>query len=69
MRPVFIFITGFVLGFLLIEMISIIGFLLYDHIVGIKFFPVIFGTILTAVDWLLQRKSRSGIYKYKSSLR
>ncbi|MFJ5763522.1 DUF5957 family protein [Neobacillus sp. NPDC093182] len=66
MRTVLIFITGFVLGILLTEMISIYGFLLYDQTVSLKVVPFLIGIVLAGIDLLLRRKSK--LPNYKSSL-
>ncbi|MDQ0971824.1 putative Ca2+/H+ antiporter (TMEM165/GDT1 family) [Neobacillus niacini] len=66
MRTVLIFITGFVLGILLTEMINIYGFLLYDQTVSLKVIPFLIGIVLAGIDLLLRRKSK--LPNYKSSL-
>jgi hypothetical protein len=66
MRVLLLFVTGFVLGLLLTEVINIFGFLLYDKTIGIKFFPIIMGIVLAGIDLLLRRKSN--LPNYKSSL-
>lgn len=63
MRTVLIFVTGFVLGILLTEMISIYGFLLYDQTVSLKVIPFLIGIVLAGIDLLLRRKSKSPNYK------
>jgi hypothetical protein len=67
MRILFIFITGFVLGLLLTEVINIFGFLLYDQTIGLEFFPIFMGVGLACLDFLLRRKSK--LLNFKSSLR
>lgn len=66
MRTVLIFITGFVLGILLTEIINIYGFLLYDQTVSLKVVPFLIGIVLAGIDLLLLRKSK--LPNYKSSL-
>ncbi len=66
MRTVLIFITGFVLGILLTEIINIYGFLLYDQTVSLKVVPFLIGIVLAGIDLLLRRKSK--LPNYKSSL-
>lgn len=66
MRTVLIFVTGFVLGILLTEMINIYGFLLYDQTVSLKVIPFLIGIVLAGIDLLLRRKSK--LPNYKSSL-
>jgi hypothetical protein len=65
MRTLLIFVTGFVLGLLLTEVINIFGFLLYDQTIGLKVFPVLMGIVLAGIDFLLRRKSN--LPNYKSS--
>lgn len=67
MRTLLIFITGAVLGFILAEVVGIFSYLLYDQTIGLKFFPFLLGAVLVGLDWLLQRKTKTTIYK--SSLR
>ncbi|MFP7296605.1 DUF5957 family protein [Neobacillus niacini] len=67
MRTSLIFITGFVLGFILTELINIYGFLLYDQTISLTFFPIIMGAFLTGMDLLLRRKSKHP--NFKSSFR
>jgi putative Ca2+/H+ antiporter (TMEM165/GDT1 family) len=66
MRTALIFVTGFVLGILLTEMISIYGFLLYNQTVSLKVVPFLIGIVLAGIDLLLRRKSK--LPNYKSSL-
>jgi hypothetical protein len=66
MRTFLIFVTGFVLGLLLTEVINIFGFLLYDQTIGFKFFSILMGIVLAGIDLLLHRKSK--LPNYKSSL-
>ncbi|MEH7012493.1 DUF5957 family protein [Neobacillus niacini] len=66
MRTILMFITGFILGLLLTEMINIYGFLLYDQTIRLKFFPILLGIVLSVIDLLLGRKSK--LPNYKSSL-
>ena len=66
MGTLLIFVTGFVLGLLLTEVINIFGFLLYDQTIGLRFFPILFGIVLAGIDLLLRRKSN--LPNYKSSL-
>ena len=56
MRTFLIFVTGFVLGLLLTEVINIFGFLLYDQTIGFKFFSILMGSVLAGMDILLHRK-------------
>jgi hypothetical protein len=67
MRTLLIFITGFVLGLILTELINIFGFLLYDQTIGLKFFPILMGVVLAFIDFLLRRKSK--LPNFKSSFR
>jgi Family of unknown function (DUF5957) len=66
MRVILIFVTGFVLGLLLTEVINIFGFLLYGQTIGIKLFSLLMGIVLAGMDLLLRRKST--LPNYKSSL-
>ncbi|MCM3690652.1 DUF5957 family protein [Neobacillus niacini] len=67
MRIILIFITGFVIGVLLTEMINVFGYLLYDQTIGLKFFPILMGVVLAFSDFLLRRKSK--LPNFKSSFR
>ncbi|NWQ41507.1 hypothetical protein MLOOGBEN_12470 [Bacillus sp. EB106-08-02-XG196] len=67
MRTLLIFITGFVLGLILTELINIFGFLLYNQTIGLKFFPILMGIGLAGMDFQLRWKSK--LPNFKSSLR
>ncbi|WHZ05476.1 DUF5957 family protein [Neobacillus sp. YX16] len=67
MRTLQIFITGFILGLILAELINIFGFLLYDQTIGLTFFPILMGVGLACLDLLVRRKSK--LPNFKSSLR
>lgn len=63
MKTVLIFITGFVLGLVLTEMIRIYGFLLYDQTLSLKVVPFLIGILLAGIDLQLRRKSKPPAYK------
>jgi len=53
------FVTGFLAGVLLSEMIGIVGMLAFDRALGIKYLPVATGLVAAAVAALSRSRQRS----------
>ena len=65
-RGLFGLIGGVVAGLMLSEIISIVGYLMFDSAVGIKFLPIYLAILLAfapAVDARCRRRSEQPLYR------
>jgi hypothetical protein len=72
-RGLFGLIGGVVAGLMLSEIISIVGYLMFDSAVGIKILPIflaiVFAVVAPAVDARCRRRSEQPLYRRNESSR